>query len=172
MILMPLSRSCSLALAAAVLVTAPLAIAAGGTAKGTLAYKAKSGPITVAPKYAYLVKGPDAVEPGKIIRKLIFSTTDLGAKIDACKTMSCTDADLGEGMTVDLDAGPRLNYWVVLNGQRIQYSGTEPPASLKLTTDTPQRLAGTLAFDGTAAGGAQVAIEFDTPLVREMAKAR
>ena len=118
------------------------------------------------------MKGPDAIEPGKIIRKLILSTTDLGAKIDACKTMSCTDADLGEGLTVDLDAGPRLNYWVVLNGQRIQYSGTEPPASLKLTTDTPQRLAGTLAFDGTAAGGAQVAIEFDTPLVREMAKAR
>jgi len=140
MILMPLSRSCSLALAAAVLVTAPLAIAAGGTAKGTLAYKAKSGPITVAPKYAYLVKGPDAVEPGKIIRKLILSTTDLGAKIDACKTMSCTDADLGEGMTVDLDAGPRLNYWVVLNGQRIQYSGTEPPAALKLTTRRPEPL--------------------------------
>ena len=172
MIFLPSFRPISLAIATAALVAAPAALAAGGTAKGTLAYKAKSGPITVAPKYAYLVKGPDAVEPGKTIRKLIFSTTDLGARIDACKTMSCTDADLGEGMTVDLDAGPRLNYWVVLNGQRIQYSGTEPPASLKLTTDTPQRLAGTLAFDGTAAGGAQVAIEFDTPLVKEMAKAR
>lgn len=172
MIFLPSFRPICLAFATAALVAAPAALATGGTAKGTLAYKAKSGPITVAPKYAYLVKGPDAVEPGKIIRKLIFSTMDLGARIDACKTMSCTDADLGEGMTVDLDAGPRLNYWVVLNGQRIQYSGTEPPASLKLTTDTPQRLAGTLAFDGTAAGGAQVAIEFDTPLVKEMAKAR
>ena len=161
----------SLAIAIAV-VAAPAALAAGGTAKGTLTYKAKTGPITVAPKFAYLVKGPDAVDAGKVIRKLIFSTVDLGSKIDACKTMSCTDADLGEGMTVDLDAGPRLNYWVVLNGQRIQYSGTEPPASLKLTTNTPQRLAGTLAFDGAAAGGAQVAIEFDTPLVKEMAKAR
>jgi hypothetical protein len=169
---MPSSRRFSLALAAAVLVAAPAALAAGGTAKGTLTYKAKSGPITVSPKYAYLVKGPDAVEPGKIIRKLIFSTADLGTKIDGCKTMSCTDADLGEGMTVELDAGPRLNYWVVLNGQRIQYSGTEPPASLKLSTNTPQRLAGTLAFDGAAAGGAQVAIEFDAPLVKEMTKAR
>ena len=172
MISMPLSRSFSLALAAAALVSVPPALAAGGTAKGTLAYKAKSGPIAFAPKFAYLVKGPDAIEPSKIIRKLIFSTVDLGSKIEACKTMSCTDADLGEGMTVDLDAGPRLNYWVVLNGQRIQYSGMEPPAALKLTTNTPQRLAGTLAFDGSAAGGAQVAIEFDTPLVKEMAKAR
>jgi hypothetical protein len=172
MISMPVSRSFSLALATAALVAAPATLAAGGTAKGTLAYKAKSGPIAVSPKYAYLVKGPDAVEPGKVMRKLIFSTTDIGAKIDACKTMSCTNADLGEGMTVELDAGPRVNYWVVLNGQRVQYSGTEPAASLKLTTSTPQRLAGTLAFDGAAAGGAQVAIEFDTPLVKEMAKAR
>jgi len=48
----------------------------------------------------------------------------LGARIDACKTMSCTDACR--------DAGVR-------------------PA---------------------AAGGAQVAIEFDPPLVKEMARAR
>ena len=30
-------------------------------------------------------------------------------------------------MTVDFDAGPRLNYWVVANGQKIQYSGTAKP---------------------------------------------
>jgi hypothetical protein len=126
----------------------------------------------MAPKFAYLVGGPDAVDPGKKIRHLILSATDMSAKLAACQTMSCTDADLGSGMTVDLDAGPRLNYWVVLNGQKVQYSGTEPPASLKLTADSATRLAGTLAFDSAAAGGPQVAVEFDAPLVKEMTKAR
>ena len=148
------------------------AAAAGGTAQGTLTYKSKSGVITMAPKFAYLVKGPDAVEPGKIIRHLIFSPTDLGAKIEACTTMSCTDSGLGSGLTVDLDAGPRLNYWVVLNDQRVQYSGTEPPAVLSLTTNTPARLAGKLVFDGAAMGGPQVDIEFDVPLMKELTKAR
>ena len=124
--------------------------AADGTATGTLTYTSKSGAITMTPKYAYLVKGPDAVDTGKIIRHLILSPADLGAKIEACKTMGCTDSGLESGMTVDLDAGPRLNYWVVLNDQRVQYSGTEPPAALTLTTNTPARLAGKLVFDGAA----------------------
>jgi hypothetical protein len=172
MINLPAIRIAAAALAAAACLTAPAVLAAGGTAKGTLTYKAKSGPITIAPKFAYLVKGPDGVETSKTIRKLIFTTVDSGARIEACTTMSCTESGLSEGMTVDLDGGPRLNYWVVLNGQRVQYSGTEPPGALKLTTDTPQRLAGTLTMDGARAGGPQVAIEFDTPLVKEMTKAR
>ncbi len=146
--------------------------AAGGTAKGTLTYKSKSGVITMTPKFAYLVKGPDAVEPGRIIRHLIFSPTDLGAKIEACTTMSCTDSGLGSGLTVDLDVGPRLNYWVVLNDQRVQFSGTEQPAALFLTTNTPERLAGKLVFDGAAMGGPQVDIEFDVPLMKVLNKAR
>lgn len=154
------------------MVVACNAAAAGGTAKGTLTYKSKSGVITMAPKFAYLFKGPDAVEPGKIIRHLILSPTDLGPKIEACTTMSCTDSGLGSGLTVDLDAGPRLNYWVVLNDQRVQYSGTEKPAALTLTTDTPARLAGKLVFDGAAMGGPQVDIEFDAPLLKELTKAR
>ena len=51
-------------------------LGAGALAQGTIAYKAKSGPITIAPKFAYLVKGPDAVDAGNTIRKLIFSTRD------------------------------------------------------------------------------------------------
>ena len=146
--------------------------AADGSATGTLSYKSKAGAFTMTPKYAYVVKGPDAVDTNKIIRHLILSPIDIGAKIQACKTMSCTDADLNNGMTVDLDAGPRLNYWVVLNNQRVQYSGTEPTASLKLTADTPARLAGTLVFDGTAAGGPQVNVEFDAPMLMELKLAR
>lgn len=146
--------------------------AADGSAKGTLTYKSKGAPVTIALKHVWLVKGPDAVDPKKIIRHLIFSATDIGAKVTACQTMNCTDADLGSGMTVDLDAGPRLNYWVVLDDQRVQYSGTARPETLKLTADTPGRLAGKLSIDDAAAGGAKVDVEFDTPLLRELKAAR
>jgi hypothetical protein len=106
------------------------------------------------------------------IRHLIFSATNIGAKIAACKAMSCADAGLGSGMTVDLGTGPRLNYWVSLNDHRVQYSGAVPPNALKLTTDTPTRLAGTLTIDDIAAGGAKVDVEFDTPLLQELKLAR
>jgi hypothetical protein len=43
-------------------------------------------------------------------------------------------------MTVDFDVSPRLNYWVVGNGQKVQYSGTaKPEETLKLTTDTASK---------------------------------
>jgi hypothetical protein len=142
--------------------------AADGTASGTLTYASKSGAITMTPRFAYLVKGPDAVDNTKIIRHLILSPTDLGARIASCKTMGCTDADLKNGMTVDLDAGPRLNYWVVLNDQRVQYSGTARPAALELTTNTPTRLAGKLVIDDSAASGPKVDIQFDAPLLKEI----
>ena len=74
-------------------------------------------------KNVYLVKGPNSMD-GKVIRRLIFTSVDLGAKIKACATMSCSDNDLREGLEVDLVAGPRMNYWFVGNDQRVQYSGT------------------------------------------------
>lgn len=161
------------ALAAAFALAVPVDVAAAdGTVKGTLTYKAKGAPVTITLKHVWLVRGPDAVDPKMTIRHLIFSATDIGAKVAACKTMSCTDADLGSGMTVDLDAGPRLNYWVVLDNQMVQYSGTAPPAVLKLTTDTPTRLAGQLSIDSVAAGGPKVDLDFDVPLLRELKAAR
>jgi hypothetical protein len=170
---MRLARSAFAVLAGTVaFAVACSAHAAGGTASGTLTYRSRSGAITMTPRYAYLVKGPDAVESGRTIRHLILSSTDLGANIAACTTMNCTDSGLGSGMTVDLDAGPRLNYWVVLDNQRIQYSGTEPQSALTLTADTPARLAGKFVFDGAAMGGPRVDIEFDAPLLKEMTKAR
>ncbi len=154
---------------------AALAMAAGtaaadstSTASGVLTYAAKSGAITMTPKFAYLIKGPDAMDNSKMIRHVILSPVDLGARIAACKTMSCTDADLKNGMTLDLDAGPRLNYWVVLNDQRVQYSGTARPATLELTTNTPTRLAGKLVIDDSAAGGPKIDIMFDAPLLKEI----
>jgi hypothetical protein len=140
-------------------------------AKGTITYQSKSGPIVVNVKNVYLVKGPDMMA-GKAIRRLVFSSADMGPKIGACTAMSCADGDLREGMTVDLDTGPRLNYWFVGNDQRVQYSGSARPEVLKFTTDTPQRVAGKLTIDDASAGGAKADIEFDAALVKEFAKAR
>ena len=102
-------------------------------------------------KHAYLVKGPDFVS-GKTIRRVVLSVADVGPKLSACTTMSCSDGGITEGMTIDFDAVPRLNYWFVGNNQLVQYSGTAEPASLKLTADTPQRLAGKWDYDDSAAG--------------------
>ena len=138
-------------------------------AKGTLKYEGKSGPVTVTVKHAYLFKGPDMVS-GRTMRRLVLSTEDISAKLAACGSMMCSDGGISEGMTVDFDAGPRLNYWFVANGQLIQYSGTADPASAKLSTDAPDRLAGTLSLDGRQAGGPLVQVEFDARLVKEVKK--
>ncbi len=85
--------------------------------------------------------------------------------------MMCASGNVAEGMTVDFDAGPRLNYWVVGNGQKVQYSGSvRPDESLKLTTDTAQHLAGTLTIDDGAMGGAKVSVKFDATLAKQFSK--
>jgi hypothetical protein len=85
--------------------------------------------------------------------------------------MTCASGNVTEGMTVDFDVGPRLNYWVVGNGQKVQYSGTaKPDETLKLTADTPEHLAGTLAIDDGAMGGARVSVKFDTTTVKQFSK--
>lgn len=133
------------------------------TASGSISYKEK----VIAPRHAYLVQGPDSVDPGKVIRRLILSPVDILAEIRACTEMSCPEGRLMEGMTVDFGAGPRLNYWVVMNGQRVQYSGTVRPEAFTARTDDARRLAGRLAFDDGKAGGPVVDVEFDASLTKE-----
>jgi len=149
---------------AAATVVAGGAWAEGG--QGTISYAAKSGVITVTVKNAYLVKGPD-VAVGKSICRLIFSSGDVGPKIKSCQGMACSENDLREGLTLDLDAGPRLKYWFTANGQKVHYSGTARPTALKLTTDTPQRLAGKLMLDDSSASGLKAEMEFDVPMTKE-----
>ena len=131
-------------------------------AKGTVAVGARSAAL----QHAWLVVGPDAVDPKKTIRRVVFSATDIGAKIKACAKMSCTDGSVDDGMTIDLDNGPRINYWVALNGQRVQYSGTLEPKVLGATANDAKRVAGKLAFDQSASGGAKVDVQFDAPLAK------
>lgn len=131
------------------------------TAKGTVAQSGKSATM----KHAWLVVGPDRISK-ETIRRVILSADDIGAKIAACKTMSCTTSGLGNGMTVDLDVPPRLLFWVVLNDQRVQYSGTEMPAALKTTASDAKRVAGRLAIDKSSSGGPKLDVEFDAPVVK------
>jgi len=139
-------------------------------ATGTINYQSKAGAVVVKVANVYLIKGPDAVS-GKTIRELIFTSADIGAKLQACASMMCASGHVIEGMTVDFDAGPRLNYWVVGNGQKIQYSGTaKPDETLKATADTAQRLAGTLTIDHGAMGGAKVNVKFDATVIKQFNK--
>jgi len=140
-------------------------------ASGTISYQSKAGSIVVEVKNVYLVKGPDEVS-GRVIRRLVFSSADLNAKIKACAEMSCADGNLTEGLTVDFDAGPRINYWFVGNGQRVQYSGTAKPEAAQLAVDTPQRLVGKLSLDDGNVGGAKASIDFNATLLKEFTKVR
>ena len=153
-----------LALAAA-LGTALLAAtpAVADQVHGTIRYKN----VTKNVQHAYFVRGPNALDPTKIIRRLIFTPSDIGAKLQSCATMSCTEGKVIDGMTVDLDAGPRLNYWLALKDGMVQFSGTEKPDALTLTTAEPGKLAGTLKFDGTPQGGPIVDIQFTAALLKE-----
>ena len=159
----------ALAVTLAYSAASPPAIHAGaGDAKGTLTHKGK----TVTLKHAYLVTGPDAVDPKKSIRRVILSAKELGATVRGCQVMSCADSQLMEGLVVDFVGGPRLNYWMTVNDQRVQHSATKPPSVLKASADEPKRVAGKLVFDDTASGGPKVDVEFDAALVKEFKAAR
>src|SRR5213075_3576777 len=65
-------------------------------ATGTINYQSKAGPIVVNVANVYLVSGPDAVS-GKTIRQLIFTAADVGAKLQACASMTCASGNVTEG---------------------------------------------------------------------------
>jgi hypothetical protein len=154
-------------IATAIMLVLSTQAGSAGHAKGTIRYQSGSGPVVVTIGYAFLVKGASVVD-GKPVRRLILSADDIGASLRACDTMLCADLGLADGIMVDLDAGPRLEYWFVADGQRLQYSGTADPSSMTLATDTPQRLAGRWMLDARGAGGPLVDIEFDTLLFKEL----
>lgn len=139
--------------------------------KGKLAYKTGNKSFDINIKSASFIAGPDGFDNGKKIRRLIFTTNALDDKIKSCSAMNCVDQYI-EGLQVDLDAAPRLLYWISLNNQLVQYSGTAQNEFLTLTTDSPERLAGTLKFDQSASGGPVVDIAFDAKLVKTFTKAR
>lgn len=130
------------------------------SASGTVAFKAASGAI----KYAWMVRGPDEMDDSKTTLRIYLSSADIGAKIKACKTLSCADMALEDGAMVDYSDARHLAYAVRLNGERVQYSGGTDGDAFKLSTNTPDHLAGKLHIDDAAVGGAKVDADFDLML--------
>jgi hypothetical protein len=157
---------------AVALLALAVALAAGAqaadTGSGTLTYKGR----TSALKYAWLVSGPSDMEPGKTVRRVILSATDISAKLAACKTFSCTDGAVTEGTTLDFTGGPRINYWIAMNDQKVQYSGTATPDAFAARVNEPAHLAGKLAIDDVSAGGPKLDAQFDLERLREFKVAR
>ncbi len=153
------------------LVVALSATLAASPAKGTIAFKSGARDLNVPVRFAFYVKGPDTIDPKTVVRRLIFSATDLTATLQKCATMSCADGSGSDAVMVDL-AKPRLTFWMNLNNGAVQNSGTADVKGLTLTTDTATHLAGRIAFDATKAGGPRVDAEFDAPLLKEFTRAR
>jgi hypothetical protein len=149
------------------LATSVLALA-GDSASGTITFK--TGECAV--KYGWLVRGPDEMDPSKTVLRIYLSSGDVGAKIKACKTLSCADNALTDGAMVDFSDGHHLAYAVRLNGERLQYSGGTNGEAFTLTTSEPNHLAGKLHIDDTAADGAKVDATFDLTLVNTFASVR
>lgn len=63
---------------------------------------------------------------------------------------------MAEGFEINLVKGPRYEYWMVLNGGLVQYSGTVPPANLVTTTHSPTKITGTFKQDNPGAGGPKI----------------
>ncbi len=161
------SLSRALVLALGFLFCSGIAIAAD-KATGSLDYKGRGAEF----KYAWLVTGPSDFDAGTTIRRIVLSSTDIGAELKSCTTFSCTDGVVSEGMTADFTGGPRIEYWVVMNDQMIQYSGTAMPATFTASADDPGHLAGTLAIDDSAAGGPKITAVFDVTVLKDFKLAR
>ncbi|MGZ5020148.1 MAG: hypothetical protein ACXWAV_06945 [Chthoniobacterales bacterium] len=149
------------------LATAPLA-RAGDSASGTITFK--TGKCVV--KHGWLVRGPDEMDPSKTVLRLYLSSADIGAKIKACKTLSCADTALTDGAMVDFSDARHLAYAVRLNGERLQYSGGTDGEAFTLTTSEPGHLVGKLHIDDSAADGAKVDVTFDLTLVNTFTTVR
>lgn len=155
-----LTTSVFATLAAAVTPVMPVT---SNEAKGTLVYKGRTTPLT----YVFLVKGPHFPDPTQTVRKLIFSAKNIAGELQACTSMSCAKGWVREGMTVDFDVSPRLEYWLAVSDQKVQYSGAAMPDAFAARVNDSTHLGGKLLIDDTAADGAKVAVEFNVSLFKQ-----
>ncbi|MFI4969959.1 MAG: hypothetical protein ACHP7D_07115 [Lysobacterales bacterium] len=156
-----------LACSALALAASTVALAAD-SASGTISFQGHAGTI----KHAWMVRGPDEMDAGKTVLRLYLSSADIGAKIKACKTLSCADNALEDGAMVDYGDARHLAYAVRLEGERVQYSGGTGPDAFTLSTNKPDHLVGKLHVDDAAAGGAKVDADFDLGLANTFTSVR
>jgi hypothetical protein len=162
-----LVRSCWRALPA-ILLAASMSALAADKAGGTVVFKTWSSAV----KYASLVRGPDEMDESKTVLRIYLSSADIGAKIRACKTLSCADGALTDGAMVDFGDARHLGYAVRLNGERAQYSGGTDAGAFTLSTNKADHLAGKVHIDDAASGGARVDAEFDLTLANTFTAVR
>lgn len=130
-------------------------------AKGTMTLQGESEPFAIVLTHAYFVTGPDRFDAKKTTTRLIFTGEDVRAKIDACNDADCATYAASDGLRIDLDPEGPTTYWAHV--KPMQYSGMIDPSSLKLSTQTPDRLAGTLTYKNS---GVDVKATFDATLVK------
>src|SRR5260370_17302866 len=106
-----------LGVAAAVLALS-IAVLAADQASGTVKFKTFTGAV----KFAWLVRGPDEMDPSKTVLRIYLSSADIGAKIKACKTLSCAVGPLQDGAIVDSSAARAPASALRLNRDRSQSS--------------------------------------------------
>jgi hypothetical protein len=146
------------------LATASVLAAGSDSAKGTLTVETESKPASVELAHAYLITGPDTFAPKKTTRRIVFTTTDERATIEACSDVSCATLSSSDGMTVELGDEPAASWWAHV--RPAQYSGMSEPGELKLSADTAERVAGMFKI-GTS--GVKTSVVFDAPLVKTFA---
>ena len=145
---------------------AALPVLAADTAKGSLKRTSEGKTVGIAINHVYYITGPDSFAPEQTTRRLIFATEDTRAAIDACTTASCAMTSIGDGMTVELEWDtPMARWWVHL--PQAQQSGMGNASMLSLSTDTPERVAGTLKINSL---GVETNIVFDAGLVNAFDK--
>jgi hypothetical protein len=164
----PVSISIHSACLGVLLLATALPAAAADKAGGTAAFKTWSSAI----KYAALVRGPDEMDESRTVLRIYLSSSDIGAKIKACKTLSCADGALTDGAMVDFGDARHLAYAVRLNGERAQYSGGTDADAFTLSTNKADHLAGKVHIDDAASGGAKVDAEFDLTLANTFTAVR
>ena len=159
-----ITRTVSTALAVATFTFfAPLVFAVdGGMAKGELSITFDGAPDHIAITNAYLVSGPDSLEPTKMTRRLIFSAADVGPAITACADANCALYSSKERVWVALDDATTMSWHAQINDK--QASGMTSRSGLVLATDEPNHLAGTLKLDMM---GVKANIEFDAHLMSQ-----
>lgn len=141
---------------------------AADKAAGAVSFKNYAGAV----KFAWMVRGPDEMDASKTVLRIYLSSADIGAKIAACKTLSCADSALEDGAMVDYGDARHLGYAVRLNGERVQYSGGTNGDAFTLATNNPDHLVGKLHIDDSAVGGAKVDAEFDLTLAKTFKSVR
>ncbi len=157
-----MTRQISATLCAFALAVAAFPACAADTASGTLKMTSEGKPVRIDIKHVHYITGPDSFAPALTTRRLIFTTEDTRPAINACETARCAMYSIGNGMTFELEAdSPAARWWVQV--RPTQQSGMGNASIVSLSTDTPERVAGTLTIDSL---GVNAKITFDAGLVR------